>query len=192
MTAKDVSWILISYLIGSLSWGVIAGFLHGIDLRKRDLPGGSGVFRQLGPAWGAAVALLDIGKGALAAWLLHFAGAALAPWLAAAVVAGHCWPVFFGFSGGGGLAPSFGFLLTYRTQTTIQALLLISAVALAYYPYWKRRGGVLGIYPLPFAALFGYGYALWALRGDPTAFKTVLATSLVVVVRGLQLLKGRR
>ncbi len=193
MSAIDLVWIALSYLIGSISWGIVLGFLHGLDLRQRDLPGGSGVFRQLGPSWGVLTALLDAAKGALVALLAtHAAPPGLAPWMAAAVVAGHCWPVFFGFSGGGGLAPSVGFFLVFRPQVTLGALAVVAVTALLYYPWWKKRGGVLGIYPIPFAALFGYAYALWALHGDAEGSRAILGVTLVVLARGLRLLQGKR
>ncbi|WP_293174148.1 glycerol-3-phosphate acyltransferase [Oceanithermus sp.] len=191
MSTNDGILILASYLIGSVSWGLIFGFAHGLDLRRKDLPGGSGVFRQLGPFWGVLTAVLDAAKGALVAWLAQSASPAAVPWMAAAVVAGHCWPVFFGFSGGGGLAPSLGFFLVFRPQTTLAALLVVAVVALLYYPWWKRSGGVLGIYPLPFAALFGYAYALWLLRGDAVGFRAMLGVTAVVLVRGLRILQGK-
>ncbi len=192
MNAYDLLWILLAYLIGSVSWGLIVGFAHGLDLRRRDLPGGSGVFRQLGPAWGVPVALLDMAKGALVAVLALSNAPHLAPWMAAAVVAGHCWPVYFGFSGGGGLAPSLGFFLVFRPLPTLQALLVVLLTAALYYPWWRRSGGVLGIYPIPFAALFGFGYALWALRADPAGFWAMLGASAIVLARGLRILQGRR
>ena len=192
MNANDLLWILLSYLIGSISWGLIFGFAHGLDLRRRDIPGGSGVFRQLGPVWGVLTALLDIAKGAFVALLAAQAPEGLAPWMATAVVAGHCWPVYFGFSGGGGLAPSLGFFLLYRPSVTLAALVVVAAVAFLYYPWWLRRGGVLGIYPIPFAALFGYAYVIWELRSDPEGFGAVLGVTAVVLVRGLRLLQGRR
>ncbi len=192
MNVYDLLWILLAYLIGSVSWGLLFGFAHGLDLRRRDLPGGSGVFRQLGPVWGVLTALLDAAKGAIVAYLAALAPEGLAPWMATAVVAGHCWPVFFGFSGGGGLAPSLGFFLVFRPQVTLAALLVVVVVALLYYPWWKRTGGVLGIYPIPFAALFGYAHALWALRADREGFLAVLGATLVVLVRGLRLLQGKR
>ncbi|WP_457629002.1 glycerol-3-phosphate acyltransferase [Oceanithermus sp.] len=191
MSTNDGTLILSSYLIGSVSWGLIFGFAHGLDLRRKDLPGGSGVFRQLGPFWGVLTAVLDAGKGALVAWLAQSASPAAVPWMATAVVAGHCWPVFFGFSGGGGLAPSLGFFLVFRPQVTLAALLAVAAVALLYYPWWRRTGGVLGIYPLPFAALFGYAYALWLLRGDVVGFRAMLGVTVVVLVRGLRILQGK-
>ncbi|WP_457630630.1 glycerol-3-phosphate acyltransferase [Oceanithermus sp.] len=191
MGIYDVALLLAAYLIGSLSWGLIIGFAHGLDLRRKDLPGGSGVFRQLGPFWGVLTALLDIAKGALVSWLVFSYDPAIAPAAAALVVAGHCWPVFFGFSGGGGLAPSFGFLLYYDPRLTVTVLVLVLLAAAVYYPWWKRTGGVLGIYPLPFAALFGFAYALWALRSDPTGFWSVVGMAAVVVIRGLRLLQGK-
>lgn len=191
MSILDIALLLCAYLAGSLSWGLIIGFAHGMDLRRKDLPGGSGVFRQLGPVWGVLTALLDITKGVVVAWLVLHYQPDLAPWAATLVVAGHCWPVYFGFSGGGGLAPSFGFLLYYDPALTLTVLAVVLAVAALYYPWWKRSGGVLGIYPLPFAALFGFAYALWYLRGDPLGFWSVVGMAVVVVVRGLRLLQGK-
>jgi len=192
MSIYDYIFLLAAYLIGSLIWGLIIGFFHGVDLRRKDLPGGSGVFRQLGPVWGFLTAVLDIGKGVAVAWLVLQYRPELAPWAAAMVVAGHCWPIYFGFSGGGGLAPSFGFLLYYDPRLTFTVLFIVLTVAALYYPWWKRSGGVLGIYPLPFAALFGFTYALWALRADPLGFWSVVGMSAVVVIRGLRLLRGKR
>ncbi len=191
MNISSLALLLGAYLIGSLSWGVIIGFAHGVDLRRKDLPGGSGVFRQLGPFWGVLTALLDISKGVLVAWLTLRNDPSLLPFTAALVVAGHCWPLYFHFSGGGGLAPSFGVLLFYNPGVTLNTLVLVLLIAALYYPWWSRSGGVLGIYPIPFAALFGFIYVLWALRDDPLGSRAAAGMAAVVVVRGLRLLQGK-
>jgi len=191
MEIRDLALLLAAYLIGSLSWGLIIGFLHGVDLRRKDLPGGSGVFRQLGPVWGVLTALLDIAKGVVVAWLVFHYRPELAPWAATLVVSGHCWPIYFGFSGGGGLAPSFGFLFYYDPRLTLSVLIVVLIVAALYYPWWKRSGGVLGIYPLPFAALFGFAYALWVLRNEPIGFWSVFGMFVVVAIRGLMILQAK-
>ncbi|AEB12305.1 glycerol-3-phosphate acyltransferase [Marinithermus hydrothermalis] len=184
--------VALSYLVGSLAFGVIAGLLRGTDIRRADLPGGSGVFRQLGPAWGVAVALLDMAKGAVVAYLSVFAEH---PWtvplMALGVVAGHTWPLYFGFRGGGGIAPTLGFFLYLRPGPTLAALGVgLLGVLLYYLAYWRhtRRG----IYPIPFGAIWGYAYLLYALRTDPKALSAVLLVALAVLARGLQILMRRR
>lgn len=48
----DLLWVVLAYLLGSLSFGRIVGAIKGINLAERDTPGASGTWRQFGPAWG--------------------------------------------------------------------------------------------------------------------------------------------
>ncbi len=106
----------LAYLLGSIPFGVIVGWVR---LRRDVRAGGSGhsgatnTLRQAGWGAGVLVLTLDLGKGFLAEWLaLHFGLHALTPYCAAAaVVIGHCWPVFAGFRGGMGMASAGGVLL---------------------------------------------------------------------------------
>ncbi len=107
---------VLGYLSGSLAFSIwITRLLKGVDLRDS----GSGhatttnTIRQAGFAAGALVLVLDIVKGFLPVWLaLRYAPASwVAPITAAAVVIGHCWPVFAQFRGGMGLASAGGALL---------------------------------------------------------------------------------
>ncbi|RTH29873.1 hypothetical protein CSW35_11690, partial [Thermus scotoductus] len=80
-----MAYVLLAYLLGSL----VGGLLFFPEVRAKDLPGGSGVFRRKGP-WAALwVVLWDLGKGALALLLVPSEWRVWAP---AAVVAGHNWP----------------------------------------------------------------------------------------------------
>lgn len=107
---------LTAYLLGSLPFGVWVGRLFiGRDIRA----GGSGhsgatnTLRQAGWLAGVLVMILDMAKGWAAMWLaVQFGVSPLTQILAgAAVVAGHCWPLFAGFRGGMGLATGGGALL---------------------------------------------------------------------------------
>nr|WP_126201043.1 hypothetical protein [Thermus scotoductus] len=61
-----MAYVLLAYLLGSL----VGGLLFFPEVRAKDLPGGSGVFRRKGP-WAALwVVLWDLGKGALALLLV--------------------------------------------------------------------------------------------------------------------------
>jgi len=178
--------VVLAYLIGSLSFGVILGYaLKGYDIRARDLPGGSGVFRQLGPRWGVVVALSDIAKGALVAWLAQ--GRPELPWMAAAVVAGHNWPVYFGFRGGGGLAPTVGFFTYFAPVETLSSVAFGLLVAYWHHRlYWRYRRR--GIYPIPFGAVVAVPLWLAWLWPRESVFLGGVLVALVMGARGLQLL----
>ena len=112
----SIALIAAAYVIGSIPFGIIVGrVITGRDIRS----GGSGhsgatnTMRQAGWGAGVLVLALDLAKGFLAEWLaVRYASSSLTPLLAgAAVVAGHCWPVFAGFRGGMGLAAAGGALL---------------------------------------------------------------------------------
>ena len=120
MTAFAASLVL-AYLIGSLSGSLLLGRIVGVDIRScgSGNAGGTNAFRTLGWRFALAVVAIDIGKGALAAWIgvsLHNQDA---PVTAAAAgflclllaIVGHTWPVFFGFRGGKGAGTLVGGLL---------------------------------------------------------------------------------
>jgi len=110
--------IVISYLLGSISFSYLAGkFLKGIDIREHGSgnAGATNTLRVLGKGPGFSVFVLDIFKGVLAIWI--------SAWLVPdsikveilcgfAVVAGHNWPLYFNFKGGKGIATTIGVMLT--------------------------------------------------------------------------------
>jgi glycerol-3-phosphate acyltransferase PlsY len=82
-----------------------------VDIRRAGSgnAGGTNAFRTRGWRFALGVVVIDIGKGALAAWLGFAAGGLQLGCLCAfAAVLGHCWPVFFGFRGGKGAATLIG------------------------------------------------------------------------------------
>lgn len=107
--------ILAAYLLGSLSGSLLLGRLRGVDIRTQGSgnAGGTNAFRTQGLKFALGVVAIDIGKGALAAWLgLRFGDARDAAWLAHATafaaVVGHVWPLWHGFRGGKGAATVVG------------------------------------------------------------------------------------
>ena len=113
--------LLAAYAIGSVSGSLVLGRRRGVDIRQQGSgnAGGTNALRTLGWRFALGVVLIDIGKGALAAWLaLRYApvGGALSVtahgYLAGfAAVLGHIWPVWHGFRGGKGAATVVGALL---------------------------------------------------------------------------------
>ncbi len=111
--------IVISYLLGSITFSFIVGKLfRGVDVRKHGSgnAGATNTLRVLGIGPAILVLALDIAKGVGAVWLgTSFAGDDQL-WLPVvcgiSVVAGHNWPIFFGFKGGKGIATTIGVLAT--------------------------------------------------------------------------------
>lgn len=104
-----------AYFLGSLSGSLLLGRLRGVDIRTMGSgnAGGTNAFRTQGLTFALGVVAIDIGKGALAAWLgMRFAPGDAAQWLpyatAFAAVIGHVWPVWHGFRGGKGAATAMG------------------------------------------------------------------------------------
>ncbi|MBA2742594.1 MAG: glycerol-3-phosphate 1-O-acyltransferase PlsY [Actinobacteria bacterium] len=104
--------ILGGYLLGSLTFGYwLVLVFRGEDIRRSGSGnvGASNVFRVYGRRLGTAVALLDLGKGFLAASLGLWAGGALVGVLAgAAAMLGHARPVFLKFQKGGKMVATAG------------------------------------------------------------------------------------
>jgi glycerol-3-phosphate acyltransferase PlsY len=178
------------YLLGSLVVGIIVSRLKGGDIRERDLPGASGVFRQYGPAWGVATFAGDVVKGVAGAYLASLGDAAwVVPLAGFALVAGHLWPLYFGFRGGGGIAPAIGFLLPlFPAATLLSVGIGLGVAALYHFAYFRPRRQ--GIYPFPFGAIFGLGALLLLSRHDPAALWTAALIAAAMLARGLALLKS--
>lgn len=104
--------ILGGYVLGSLPFGYwLPRLVRGEDIRRQGSGnvGASNVFRAYGRRLGTAVALLDVGKGFLAALVGLFAGGALIGVLAsAAAMLGHARPVFLRFRRGGKMVATAG------------------------------------------------------------------------------------
>jgi glycerol-3-phosphate acyltransferase PlsY len=107
---------VVAYLLGSISFGLIAAARAGVDLRA----GGSGnvgatnVGRVLGKRTGRVVLVLDALKGALPVAVGQYVLQVDERWVAAAgalAVLGHCLPLWHGFRGGKGAATAAGVLL---------------------------------------------------------------------------------
>ncbi|PIQ38239.1 MAG: acyl-phosphate glycerol 3-phosphate acyltransferase [Lysobacterales bacterium CG17_big_fil_post_rev_8_21_14_2_50_64_11] len=109
-----------AYLLGSLSGSLLLGRWRGVDVRRHGSgnAGGTNALRTLGWKFALGVVLIDVGKGAVATWLaLRFAppdapvDALALAWSAALLaIAGHTWPLFYGFRGGKGAATLLGAL----------------------------------------------------------------------------------
>ncbi|MGI9265406.1 MAG: glycerol-3-phosphate acyltransferase [Gammaproteobacteria bacterium] len=140
--------LVLAYLIGSVNGSLLLGRFRGVDIRTEGSgnAGGTNALRTHGVLFALGVIIVDVGKAVIAVlWIpglalggMGVASAAPDEWLkiacGAAAVIGHCWPVFYGFRGGKGMATLVG---TYAV--------LAPAVFVAVVVAW-----------LVFLVLFGY------------------------------------
>lgn len=107
--------IILGYFLGSLSFAHLTARYFGRAGAEELRHGGAGastMYRILGPRAGVLVAVGDFSKSALAVVLAQKLVSPHMGMLAgAAAVAGHNWPVFYGFRGGRGAAAAAGALL---------------------------------------------------------------------------------
>jgi len=176
--------LLAAYLLGSVVFGVIYSHLRGDEVRGRDMPGGSGMFRQYGLAPALIISALDILKGVLAAFL----ATRFAPeWAWAAmflVIIGHCYPVFFRFSGGGGIAPMLGALLIIAPKTLL-LMILLSLIVMPLYKATIQKKVGLNVIPFMSAVVLPISVVASLWLGGTLA---LIAATLGMGARSVQLL----
>ncbi len=114
---------LVTYLVGSINFGLILGYIQGLDLRSQGSgnAGATNALRILGTRSGIFVFIGDALKGYLALYvcnLIHFQQESLlfssSDYLFLALIfslIGHCYPIWFNFRGGKGAATALGAFL---------------------------------------------------------------------------------
>jgi glycerol-3-phosphate acyltransferase PlsY len=179
---------LISYFIGSLMGALIVGRLKGgIDIRTLGSgnAGGTNALRTQGLLFGAAVVVIDIGKGVLASAVIPGLELPLVGidaevsrnWLviacAAAAVMGHVWPIWHSFRGGKGAATLVGTFLFLAPTVVIPVLLVWAGVFML--------SGFVGLATMLAGFTAPVILALTRLPGDQplVAYATVMALYLL-------------
>ncbi|MGH8137141.1 MAG: glycerol-3-phosphate 1-O-acyltransferase PlsY [Steroidobacteraceae bacterium] len=144
---------IVSYLLGSIIGSLLIGRLRGgVDIRRLGSgnAGGTNALRTQGKSFAFWVLVIDIVKGWVATRVLAsllipgvaVASSGLRIWLPAAcgiaVIAGHIYPLWYGFRGGKGVATLVGvvlgidaWLLVPMLLTWVVAVVLIGFVGLA-------------------------------------------------------------
>lgn len=132
-----IASLVIGYLLGSISPGIIISHHFGMDIRSQGSKstGTTNMIRVMGLRLGLLTFLGDFFKASIAVlvgFLLSGEYGALLAGLA--VVIGHNWPVFYQFKGGKGVACSLAVLfLMCPVQTLIGSALAILVIIITRY-----------------------------------------------------------
>jgi glycerol-3-phosphate acyltransferase PlsY len=175
--------VLLSYLVGSLSFAVITSRLMGLaDPRSYGSknPGATNVLRSGNKKAAALTLLLDALKGLLPVLLAAWVGERFGLWGAGTVAAcglaaflGHLYPVFFGFQGGKGVATALGVLLALNVWMGLATALTWLIIAVFF-----RYSSLASMISAVFAVFY------WLLNfGIDRAAPFVLAMSVLLIWR---------
>ena len=182
----NTAFILVgSYLIGGFPSAFIAGKIKGIDIRKTGSTnvGGMNAFSSVGKIAGVLVIIVDMGKGALVAWLATKFSAhhPFLPLLAViAAIVGHNWMIYIGFKGGKGFS------------TLVGALFFLSPLsALFLYLYFMLAAILLfkDIYVAEGVAMFFFAFFMWYRESSYYWCIFMLIVTVICSLKSLNLYK---
>lgn len=113
MSVFAIFYMICAYLIGSISSAILISRLAGLpDPRTvgSGNPGATNVLRSGGKWLALAVLLFDMLKGMLPVWVGYYLNLTQFElgMVALAACLGHCFPLYFSFKGGKGVATAFG------------------------------------------------------------------------------------
>jgi glycerol-3-phosphate acyltransferase PlsY len=172
MIAQYAGNLALGYLLGSIPFGLVVGYIWlGRDIRESGSgrTGTTNVLRTAGRAAAVVVMVCDIGKGAVPAlvgrYLFDDDGVAAAG--AAAAIVGHVWPIFAGFRGGRGVATAFGGILGLSPLIALvfPVIALALIIPTRYVSVMSVVGTPLAVAVLGVAAIMGWQPAAFALYG---------------------------
>ncbi|ADH64659.1 protein of unknown function DUF205 [Allomeiothermus silvanus DSM 9946] len=162
MTWEIALILLLAYLFGSIPVGALVARARGIDIQKVGSGniGATNVLRTLGPGPAAIVAFFDVFKGGIALLISRLAGldGMVAGLVAVAAVLGHNYSIWLRFSGGKGVATSFGTLLVLDPWVALLTLPIgvTTMVLTRYVSAGSMIGGVASV-----VIAIGLGRPVW-------------------------------
>ncbi len=172
-----------AYLLGSIPWPyLVVKLLRGVDIRTvgDGFMGTTNVWHVAGLKAAVISFLGDMAKGAAAIMLPGWLGAPLYGGVLAgpATVAGHVWPIFLGFRGGGGAAVALGTLWALLPKET--AVLFIAGGIIL----WRAKGDT---FFFNLVVLLGAAPLALLFRETLWDWIAVLSTAATVGARQVQL-----
>ena len=176
--------LIAAYLIGGIPFGyLLVRWRTGQDVRTQGSgnTGATNVLRTTGKTLGIITLLLDIGKGALAVWLMDRVSDDDPMWTslaALAVILGHAFPVFLKFQGGKAVASFVGAFM-YLTPAPLFAIVILFVAVLSVTKYVSLASMIGALLfplacwllvqpppPVMVAAIIGGAFIIWRHRAN--------------------------
>ena len=170
----NVIYLLFSYLIGAISFGIIISHIFSLpDPRTigSKNPGATNVLRT-GKKLAALLTLLgDALKGALTVGLAQYfeLPSLIVGFIAIATLIGHIFPIYYGFKGGRGVATAAGILFIFSWVMG----LIVLAIWLGVFFIW-RYSSLAAIIAASLSPVIGFFYKI--------DFYELIATSIIALI----------
>lgn len=174
--------VLSAYLLGSVAFGILVSKAFRLaDPRSYGShnPGATNVLRSGNKAAAVMTLIGDACKGWLAVFLAQYWATRLG-WgdmtvaaVALAVFVGHCWPIFFKFQGGKGVATALGVLVAINLWLALATL--ASFIIMLFFFRWVSFASII-------AAVFAAFYQFLLFGIEPMTL-AVGGMSVLLIVR---------
>lgn len=129
-----VLFSIVGYLIGSVNFSVVISKLkYHDDVRNHGShnAGATNMLRSYGVKDGALVLVLDLLKAVVTVMLTQaFIGERSACIAGLCCMIGHCWPIYFKFKGGKGVASAVGFVIAIEPLTALVCILIFVIIVI--------------------------------------------------------------
>lgn len=170
-------YVLLSYLLGSIPFGLIFSRLRGVDPRRIGSGniGATNVMRAVGKFYGIITLFFDVLKGFLPVYVAHCIGLdeKIGATAGFASFLGHIFPITLKFKGGKGVATALGVFLALNSFATLIAVFIfIVVVAISKY---VSLGSLI-------ASLF-FPFLLYLFNEHPYAVGMAILTSGLIFLR---------
>lgn len=153
MVLKVSLIIILAYLLGSISFGIIVTKLKkGIDIRNYGSgnTGFTNVLRVVGKGPSIIVLFCDALKGSIGVILGFYFGDGSYSYAVLGglfTMVGHTYPIYFAFKGGKGVATGLGVTLTLAPDVTLIALIIF--ITTVFFSRYVSLGSLLGTLSVP-------------------------------------------
>ena len=174
--------ILVSYLIGSIPFGLVGKFFFNIQdprtFGSKNI-GATNVLRSGNKKAAAFTLFFDMFKGYLAVFISSYIDNDFIYLAILSVVFGHIFPLYLLFKGGKGVATFLGALLSY--STVVGSLTLFTWITVFYF---TRKSSVAGI-----SAIILSNFFLFLFCDNISVKVSVLLLSIFVLFKHLENIK---
>jgi len=155
---NDYSIILIiisSYLIGSISGGVIVGKIRNTDIRKKGskAAGATNAFRTMGTIFALTVLIIDVYKGYFVVEyipaLLNNDTDTIRALAGIMCILGHAYPIYFKFKGGKGVGTALGALIAFPQILPLIGIAFVSWIVILIITGYVGLSSILATLSVP-------------------------------------------
>ncbi|MCD8049468.1 MAG: glycerol-3-phosphate 1-O-acyltransferase PlsY [Clostridia bacterium] len=165
------------YLIGSINLSIVFSRIKGRDIREMGSgnAGTTNTLRTMGKGYAAIVFVFDFLKGFLPALILCKLGLGAEGYAYGLLaIVGHCFPIYYGFKGGKGVAAAIGVLLAIDTVPAL--IILVEFIILVAFFRYVSLGSIVAALNVPV-------YTFLIYKGDFVLLAAVILLALLVIVK---------